>query len=201
MPEPRLRTALQHRPEPSGLAIGMREVGDRGMIDLRGQADDQAFLDAATSVLALALPTAPRTSASSGDITVLWLSIDQWLILCPRSMTAGLLDRLRSALAGIHSLAVDVSDMRAIIRLEGEGAREVLLKGSSLDLLGDGYPPGTVRRLLFAEVAALIHMVEPTVIDLYVFRSYGDYAWDFLLTSARSPAAIRLFGMQSPPEA
>ena len=199
MSDPRARSALQHRAEPSGLSIGMREVRDRGIIDLRGLAGDQAFLDAVRSVLAIDLPTSPRTSVSSGDITVLWLSVDQWLILCPRSKVAGLLARFAPALNGIHSLAVDVSDMRSVIRLEGQGAREVLLKGCSLDLMSGDYPPGTVRRLLFAEIAALIHVIEPQVIELYVFRSFADYAWDCLLTAARAPAQVMLFGKQSAP--
>jgi sarcosine oxidase subunit gamma len=201
MSDIRLRTPLQHRPEPSGLAIGMREIGDRGMIDLRGLAGDPAFLAAAKSVLEVDLPLAPRTSASWGEIKVLWLSVDQWLILCPRSKVPDLMARLGKALAGIHSLIVDVSDMRAIIRLEGEGVREVLLKGSSLDLLGGDYTPGAVRRARFAEIAALIHVVDEDVFDLYVFRSYADYAWDFLLTAARASAAMRLFGRQSAPSA
>jgi sarcosine oxidase subunit gamma len=199
MSDPRLRSALQSRPQPLDLAIGMRAIEDRGMIDLRGLASDRAFLEAARSVLAIDLPAAPRTSVSWGDIKVLWLSIDQWLILCPRSKTPDLLARLRTALAAIHSLAVDVSDMRAIIRLEGQGVREVLLKGSSLDLLGSEYPPGTVRRLRFAEIAALIHVVERDVIDLYVFRSHAAYAWDFLMTAARAPARLTLFGRQDAP--
>src|SRR5947208_2430143 len=94
------RTALQHRSRPQGLSIGIHEVRDRGMIDLRGLASDQGFLTAAKSALDVDLPTAPRTSVSWGDIKVLWLSVDQWLILCPRSKTAELLERLRGALEG-----------------------------------------------------------------------------------------------------
>ena len=86
--------------------------------------------------------------------------------------------------------------MRAVLRLEGEGVREVLLKGSSLDLLSDDYAPGTVRRMRFAEIAALLHVVEDKVFDVYVFRSYADYAWDFMLATARAPAAVKLFGSQ-----
>ena len=199
MSELRNRTPLVHRSESSGLAVGMREIRDCGIIDLRGLAGDQAFMEAARSVLGADLPTAPRTSLSWGDIKILWLSIDQWLILCPGSKAPDIAAKLSKALAGIHSLIVDVSDMQAIIRLEGQGIREVLLKGASLDLMGRDYPPGTVRRLLFAEIAALIHVIEQDVIDLYVFRSYADYAWDFLLAAARAPAALRLFGTQDTP--
>ena len=72
MPDLRSRTALQNRPSPAGLAIGLREIPDRGMIDLRGLASDHAFLDAAKAVLEVDLPLAPRTTVSWGDIKVLW---------------------------------------------------------------------------------------------------------------------------------
>jgi sarcosine oxidase subunit gamma len=146
-------------------------------------------MNAAKKVLEIDLPKEPRTGISWGENKVFWLAPDQWLILCPRAKTAELLAALRKELGAIHSLAVDVSDMRAIIRLEGEHARTVLLKGCSLDLDSDAYPPGTVRRLRFAEIAALLHVVEEDVFDLFVFRSYADYAWDWLLRNARSVPA------------
>jgi sarcosine oxidase subunit gamma len=89
--------------------------------------------------------------------------------------------------------------MRAVIRLEGEGVREVLLKGCSLDLLGQGYEPGTVRRVRFAEIAALIQIIDAQTIELYVFRSYAHYAWDFLTVTARAAAQVKLFGEQAAP--
>lgn len=196
MSELHFESPLAHRAAPQELSIGLREIAGRGMIDLRGLASDRKFTGAAKQALGLELPKQPRTSASWGDIKVLWLSVDQWLILCPSAKTAELLAALDKALAGIHSLAVDVSDMRAVIRLEGKGAREVLMKGCSLDLLASEYGPGTVRRMRFAEIAALLHVIEDDAFDVYVFRSYADHAWDYLLATAREPAMIRLFGKQ-----
>ncbi len=184
---------------PSGLSVSLREIPDRGMIDLRGLASDAAFMAAVRDVLGVALPSTPRTSVSWGDIKVLWLSVDQWLILSSRPRTHELLASLRAALQGVHSLAVDVSDMRAVIRMEGEGCREILMKGTSLDLLSGEYTPGTCRRMRFAEIAALLHVVEDGVFDIYVFRSYSHYAWEFLTTAARQGAHIRLFGAQDAP--
>jgi len=199
MSELQFESPLSHRAAPQDLSIGMREIADRGMIDLRGLGSDRKFMAAAKQALGIELPRSPRTSVSWGEIKVLWLSIDQWLILAPRARAAELLSALNKSLAGIHALAVDVSDMRAVIRLEGEGAREVLMKGCSLDLLSGEYAPGTVRRMRFAEIAALLHAIEDDVFDVYVFRSYADYAWDYLLATAREPAKIRLFGKQAVP--
>ena len=184
---------------PAGLSISLREISDRGMIDLRGLASDPAFMSAAHDALGFALPTKPRTSAAWGDVKVLWLSVDQWLILSSRSKVHEILANLRVALKGIHSLAVDVSDMRAVIRLEGEGLREILMKGTSLDLLDAEYKPGCCRRMRFAEIAALLHIVEDNVFDVYVFRSYAHYAWEFLCTTAREPSRLKLFGAQGVP--
>ncbi|WP_395687094.1 sarcosine oxidase subunit gamma [Aestuariivirga sp.] len=184
---------------PPGLAISLREVTDRGMIDLRGLASDSAFIAAVSAVLGAQLPLKPRSSVTSGDVTLLWLSIDQWLVLCPRSRTEEMLGRLRAALQGIHSLAVDVSDMRTVIRLEGEGCREILMKGTSLDLLDGNSPPGFCKRMRYAEIAALLNVVDENVFDVFVFRSYARYTWDFLCATAREPARLRLFGSQSAP--
>ena len=199
MSELHFESPLAHRAAPQDLAIGMREIADRGTIDLRGLASDRKFMAAAKQALGIDLPKQPRTSASWGDVKLLWLSIDQWLILATRTKAVELLSALNKSLAGIHALAVDVSDMRAVIRLEGEGAREVLMKGCSLDLLSGEYGPGTVRRMHFAEIAALLQVIDDDVFDVYVFRSYADYAWDYLLATAREPAKIRLFGKQAAP--
>ncbi len=193
MLEPQFESALAHRAVPANIYVDLREISMRGMIDLRGLASDRKFMAAAKAVLGVDLPKAPRTSNSFGDVKVLWLSPDQWLILCARDKASALTAELQTALAGNHSLAVDVSDMRTIIRLEGEGAREVMMKSTSLDFTDEDFTPGYVRRLRFAEIAALFNIVEENAIDVYVFRSYANYAWDFLLKAARKGSEVGLF--------
>jgi sarcosine oxidase, subunit gamma len=194
MVELSFQSPLAHRTTPDNIFIDMRELNERGMIDLRGQTTDRKFMAAAKKVLGVDLPKQPRTSIAWGDVQCLWLSIDQWLIICLRTKADTLHTELVDALKGVHSLAVNVSDMRSIIRIEGEGVREVVMKGTSLDLIDGSYTPGTVRRMRFAEIAALLHIVDDTIIDIYVFRSYADYAWEFLMKAARKGSEVRLFG-------
>jgi sarcosine oxidase subunit gamma len=105
---------------------------------------------------------------------------------------------LVKALDGIHSLAVDVSDMRAIFRLEGDNARVVLNKGTSVDFTDGTLGVGTVRRLRYAEIAAAVHVVSdaPCVMHMYLFRSYADYAWSYLSKTAAKASELKLFGPQ-----
>ena len=193
MLEPQFESALAHCTEPSNTYVSLREITARGMIDLRGLTTDRKFLAAAKEVLGLDLPKAPRTSNSFGDVKALWLSPDQWLVLCAREKAPALAADLAKALEKTHALAVDVSDMRSIIRIEGERSREVMMKGCSLDFNDADFIPGYVRRARFAEIAALFSIVEENSIDLYVFRSYANYAWDFLLKAARKGSEVGIF--------
>ncbi len=197
MSELHIESALAHVSPHQGASIAIREIAGRGMIDLRGSTSDRKFMAAAKGVLGVDLPKTPRTSVTWGDIRVLWLSLDQWLVLTTAEKADALTAELRKALGGIHAMATNVSDMRAVIRVEGEGARVALLKGCSLDLLSGDYGAGTVRRMRFAEIAALLHVVEDDVFDIYVFRSYADYAWNFLLATCRDAAAVQVFGKQA----
>lgn len=199
MAEPDTRSALHGIGEPAGLALRIWEMPSRGMIDLRGDANNEAFRAGVKQVTGVELPLTPRTSSAWGEIKILWLSIDQWLVICPRGRLDELIGNIESALKGQHVAITDVSDMRAVIRLEGDDVREVLLKGCSLDLLGPGYEPGTVRRVRFAEIAALIQVIDAQTIELYVFRSYAHYAWDFLTVTANAAAQVKLFGEQATP--
>jgi sarcosine oxidase, subunit gamma len=192
MADATMQTALAHREPPNSTFIDLREITTRGMIDVRGLTSGRNFMTAVKDVLGVELPRNPRSSANWGDVTILWLSVDQWLVTCPREKADALTTKLQTATAGTHALIVNVSDMRAIIRLEGEGSREVVMKGSSTDLM-DGFAAGTVKRMRFAEIAALLHVVEDNTLDLYVFRSYADYAWEFLVKAARKGSEVRLF--------
>jgi len=187
--------------ELEGLAVSVSEITDRGMIDLHGETSARGFSAAVKKAVGVDLPTTPRTSAAKGDIAVLWLSVDQWLVLCPRERTSALLEELRSALGNIHSLAVDMSDARTVFRLEGETVRTIMMKSSPVDFLPPALPRGSVRRLRFAEIAALVHVVDdkPDVMDLYVFRSFAEYTADWLAVVARKAAMTELFGEQAAP--
>jgi sarcosine oxidase, subunit gamma len=200
MSEPVFNSALAARPErinAEGLTIALKEIDDRGMIDLRGEVKDESFSAAVSDALGFALPSEPRTSRRQEETAALWLSTDQWLITAPRPATAALHARLVGTLKGVHSLCVDMSDARTILRLEGDNVVEVLNKGTSADFTD--LKEGAVRRLRYAEIAALVHVIarEPDVMDLYVFRSYAEYAWTYVTTTAREAARIQLFGRQS----
>ncbi len=201
MSEAVFTSPLAHRTA-ADLSVGLTEIFDRAAIDLRGHTSDPKFMATAKASLGFALPMEPRTSASKNTVTALWMSTDQWLITLPRGSETQMLSKLRTKLGKTFSFACDVSDARAIIRLTGNGSREVMMKGSSVEFHAPDVVPGWVRRVLFADIAAACHMVsdDPECFDLYVFRSYADYVWAWLEKSARRGAEVELFQAQEPPQ-
>jgi sarcosine oxidase subunit gamma len=203
MSEPRFESPLAGQATLTNTAVTMTEVVDRGMIDLRGDPDNRSFAAVVESALGIPLPRLPRSSAAAGELSVLWLSVDQWLVQCPRDQASDLARSLKEALAGIPSLVVDMSDARTVIRLQGDGVREVIMKGAPVDLTAPEFKEGSVRRLRFGELAAVVHMVgeAPDVVDLYVFRSYAIFAWEWLIATGHDAARVRLFEPQAAPTA
>ena len=104
----------------SGSAIVIEEISDRGMIDLRLDADDFNARAAAEQTLGFVLPTTPRTSSQSRGRVALWWSPDQWIITCARGQSGNLTTKLEMALAGIHAMVTDVSNARTIIKISGK---------------------------------------------------------------------------------
>jgi sarcosine oxidase subunit gamma len=190
VPEPlRSRAALEPgQLKPRGVRLGERR--DLGKIDLRGDAHDRAFMAAVGRVLDLLLPTEPCTAAAKGQIGALWLGPDQWLLTCPASDVAGLIGALRAALADAHAAITDLSDGRVALRVAGPSARDVLAKGTPLDLHPRAFPPGRCTGTLLAKATVLIHLLDDdpargASFDVYVARSFAQYLWIWLEDAGR----------------
>lgn len=182
-------------------ALAIEAVTNRGMIDLRLDPDNFDARGKAESVLGFVLPTTPRTSNRSRHRAALWWSPDQWIITCSRSQSANLVKKLSEALEGHHAMATDVSDARAIIKASGPSTRTTIMKGSSADLFLPDVEVGHVRRTQIAETAVALHVtsLKPETVEIYVFRSYADYIWQWLSVAARKGAEVKLFYRQEPP--
>jgi sarcosine oxidase subunit gamma len=165
--------------------VTVRDAGLMGMVSLRG--DHAALAAAVGKVTATGLPEVNRV-VIAGDRGVVWMSPDELLLLLPHSAAGQAVADLTAALAGLHHLAVDVSDARAVIRLEGAGAREVLGKLAPVDLSPVAFGPGQVRRSRLGQIAAAFWCEAEDRWTVVCFRSVGDYAFKLLAQSAADGA-------------
>jgi sarcosine oxidase subunit gamma len=169
--------------EAAGVAT-VREVPAPGMIALKGDLSSPAVAAAVRAVTDCAVPGLRRIEAA-GAARAGWMAPDELLLILPRGKVAGALATIAERLAGAHHLAADVSDMRAMFRLDGPGAREALAKLAPVDLAPGAFEPGELRRTRLAQVPAAFWMEEGGV-TLVCFRSVARYAFD-LLAGAAAP--------------
>jgi sarcosine oxidase, subunit gamma len=169
--------------QPAAPANGLilAELAVPGLINLRGRPSDTTFLAAAGSVLDCRLPVSPNTVQTAGDLTVLWLGPDEWLVLTPPGAEAAIGARLREALAGVHAAVTDVSGNHARLRLSGNRARDVIAKGCSLDLHPRRFRPGQCAQTLIVRCGVILHQIDdrPSY-DLLPRRSFAEYLWMWL---------------------
>lgn len=170
----------------------VRDAGLQGMIGLRADLSDAATAKALKSVIGRGVPDR-RAADVEGAEGVLWMSPDEVLILCPYGEAASRAAALAGALKGQHALATDISDARAVLVVEGPGAREVLAKLCPVDLSPAAFGPGMVRRTRMAQIPAAFWMDRPDAFRVVCFRSVARYAFDLLSTAARPASEVAYF--------
>lgn len=162
----------------------IREIGPLGMITLRAKPDLPGLAGAIGAVTGTAVPQQRRIEMA-GDRAAGWMSPDEYLLILPYAETVAAMVEIGKALKGQHHLAVVVSDARAVFRIEGPLADQVIRKLAPVDL--DLMAAGELRRTRAAQVAAAFWR-QGDGFTLVCFRSVAGYVMG-LLTHAAMPGS------------
>jgi len=179
-----LMARARHAPDPAeaGVTLSVPTIG--GQLIVRGDPADLAFRNACVGAFGFVPPAEPNTVIADGAWTTFWLGPDEWLSLTGPGQ-AGLLTQALDAFVGRVPSPIDVSDARVAIRLAGHRASDVLARLCPLDLAADTMATGRCARSLLGRIDALIHVRAGLgdaggAYDIYVGRSFADYAWRVL---------------------
>ena len=169
----------------AGAAVLLGERRFVAMLDLRGDPANVDFLGVAEAALGAALPLQPNTTASAGEIKLLWLGPDEWLVLSPPGGETALEKKLAEAVGPHGGYVTEIGESRTTIIVSGLRARDVLAKGCPLDLHPDAFGPEACAQSLIGPVGVAIHRAstgpaDPPRFELIVLRSFADYLWRFL---------------------
>ncbi|MCR9147114.1 MAG: sarcosine oxidase subunit gamma [Rhodobacteraceae bacterium] len=173
-------------------AVRVQEMGLCGMISLRGDHGDEKLISAIKDIMGTVMP-GQREIVHQDERAAAWMSPDELLLLLPYADVRDALTRLETALAGTHFLAVNVSDARAVFRLHGGSAREVIAKLCPVDMSPGAFGPGQIRRTRMAQIPAAFWMPDEDSVHVVCFRSVAQYAFDLLKQSAHPQAGVGLY--------
>ena len=162
----------------------VREIGPLGMISLRAKPDVPGLAEAIRAVTGTAVPAQGRIEVAD-DRAAGWMSPDEYLLILPYGEVSAAMASLAEALKGQHHLAVVVSDARAVFRIEGDRADQVIRKLAPVDM--DRLSVGELRRTRVAQVAAAFWRQDDGF-TLVCFRSVAGYMMG-LLSHAAAPGS------------
>lgn len=172
--------------EPGAAGVWLGERRFLAKINLRGDPQNAAFIQAAGSALDGVQPTtAPNTAVRAAAIDLLWLGPDEWLVVAAAGSEAALAAGFAAAVAPHGGTVTDVTESRTTITVAGPRAREVLAKGCPIDLHPRKFRPGDCAQSLVARVGVILLRADDGSgpaprFELHVLRSMADYLWRFL---------------------
>ncbi len=184
-------TALNNTSDATGIAA-ISEIGPVGMITLRGDLNASYLRKAAAQIAGVDVP-APLGCNSSDNRGIAWMSPDELLVMCPYAEAGETVEKLEKAIGSNFATAANVSDGRAVFRVSGPLAREVMAKLSPVDLDPAIFKPGMFRRTRLAQVPAAFWMTDDETFQIFCFRSVAQYVFDVLKVAAQSGSAVGHF--------
>ncbi|WP_171173404.1 sarcosine oxidase subunit gamma [Ruegeria sp. HKCCD8929] len=170
----------------------IEECGLQGMITLRGDLSDKVVIKVVKDATGQKMP-GQRQAHVDGEIGVCWMSPDELLVLVPYAEVEAKLAAMANALSGVHALAVNVSDARAVFRISGASAREVLGKLAPVDLSPAAFGLGQIRRSRLAQVAGAFWLDTDDSFRVVCFRSAADYVFKLLKVAAQPGSEVGVY--------
>ncbi|MFD4872103.1 sarcosine oxidase subunit gamma [Streptomyces sp. NPDC058420] len=169
----------------SGGAVRLAELPFLAQVNVRLDAKGAAA-DAVGLALGLSLPLEPNTGVRAGELTVLWLGPDEWLVVGAPDTQRDLEHRIRAAAGDEHVSVTDVSAQRTTLLVSGARARDLLAHGCPLDLHPRAFGPGRCAQTMLARAQVVVVARSEPGAGFWVLvrSSFAGYLTDWLLDAA-----------------
>ena len=161
--------------------VWAHEIPLLGYIHLRGNAQNKDFLTAVKKATGMDLPIEACNLSTASAITILNLSPDEWMLVCPREQRAALQQSLTSALTGIHSQVLDNSGGYTSVLLRGKQTADALQHCTVYNL--HALTPNKVVGTTFGKSSVIMYRVDDGFC-LILRRSFADYIWRYFARAA-----------------
>lgn len=177
-----LESLAKQGPQQGG--VHLREHALLGHLVLRCNPENPEHLAGAERVLGVALPLQPMSSVTAGNVSVLWTSPDEWVIMVPGLEAFDYETKFRAEMAGHYSL-VNVSGGQTLVEVSGANVVDMLKKSTPLDFDLSVFPVGKVAGTVFAKAGAVVRRTGEDRFELIIRRSFADYLWLWLQDASR----------------
>jgi heterotetrameric sarcosine oxidase gamma subunit len=159
-----------------GYSANIQRKGAEALFDIKGaQSKVEKYAGAS-------LPTFPKsanTATIKGDVSLLHVGRDHWLVRAPLHQEPALEDALRPAHAPADISVVRISDTLVFFSVTGPDADQVIMIATTLDIHASVFPETGAA---FTDIFGLkgLTIWQPDGFMIAVEQSFGDMIEDYL---------------------
>jgi len=164
--------------------LTIKEIAPVMKLNIRGK--KREFFTNVEKTLNMLLPTEANTSSTTDQLTSIWLSPDEWMIVSNNTIDKDnnnyeLENSLFSSISknNIGSVS-DVTDQFVMISLKGKNIYELLSSGCPFDFNKFKEKKGTTTQTILNHMDVIIHHNDINNINLFVRRSFSEHLWSWI---------------------
>ncbi len=171
--------------------LSLRMLPTTGKLVLRGNPVDSTFTKPVKELLGVELPIIANSVEISKIGTVIWRGPNEWMIEIPLNQVEILATQLETALRGQHISIVDITDAYSVLRLSGQGARDVLASGCPINLNENDFSAYQCAQSHYHKAGIILRFIDETpAFDVFVRRSETTYLWQLLYLSCQTTTSL-----------
>ncbi len=153
-------------------------------INLRGKTRE--FFTSVGKCLNMILPTEANTSSSSDQLTAIWQSPDEWMIVSNEidnndTNTSKLNELLFNNISKTNLGAVtNVTDQFVQLEMKGKNIYDLFSSGSPFNFEEFKERKGSTTQTILNNIDVIIHNKDQNYVNLYVRRSFANHLFDWI---------------------
>ena len=179
--------SLQNNKIENFFGTNIQELAFTNKINLRINTKNTDYMKVCGKILNAILPTKPNTFTKNGNLKIIWLSPDEWLIT---NEDDNLFSKLKNEIGDLEASVTDISENRTIVRLSGENIYKLLSKFLVLDLEKSLPSESTCAQTLFAKVPILLlrnhNENQVPEIDIFLNNSHANYVYNLIVDGSEN---------------
>ncbi len=164
-------------------AVKIVKSPSRKLISVRIDLNDKKTRSSLEKALGCNVPT-ELSIVFGTKVTVAWMSEDELLVLTTVSNFAKTFSNLTKNLKQYHCLILDISDSRVFFTVQGSQFRDLIAKGSPVDVSVEAFRVGDFRRSRLGMVAVAFWIIDTDSLEIMCFRSLEQFMFKWLCNAA-----------------
>ena len=163
------------------------------MISIRTHLVDKKFQKIIKDVFKINVPNKLKFT-SNKNLYLAWMSPNELLLISKNlNKVTKLIKSIEDSLKGIESLVLDVSSSRTVFSIKGSLWRELLAKGTPINLCPNKFTSTSFRRTRLGQVSTAFWMVKTDQIYIVCGRSFKEFFFKWLCNAANEKSITKFF--------